>query len=932
MTTNLPDESERLEALDVDHSWAVSAPAGSGKTQLLTHRVLKLLSRVKQPEEVLAITFTRKAAAEMRDRILHTLIDAASGQPDLPPLSRKLALAVLARDRKLGWSLVENPGRLKIQTIDSFCMHLVRRMPLTSRMGAAASIADDPHSLYLTAILGFISRAHQPEIKSAWTVLLSQMDNQAARIESLLQNLLANREQWLPWLVGHGENPDRLRLQLEHNLGSVIEESLQDTREALLPWSGQLLPVLGYAADQIVSCKPDSPIALLRDIQELPGCEIQELPLWYGLLDILITKSGKWRVRLTKNEGFPAPRRSAKSTADESRELKSKALALINSMAQQGELLVALQQLRCLPSPRYGDSQWQLLKALMQILPRLVAELTLVFQEQGQVDYAQVSIAARASLGRFSETTDLALKLDYQINHILVDEFQDTSSAQFDLLQKLTEGWQPGDGRSFFIVGDAMQSCYGFRNANVGLFLAARQFGIGSATMNSLDLKTNFRSCQGLVEWVNHTFSQAFPVQADISRGAVNYSNSWAIKEDLPGQQVEFYICDNDSKRVQEAAQVVYLVKKIQQQSPEDSIAILVRNRSHLQTIIPALQQAGLSWNSVDLDPLAKKPAVTDLFNLLRALLDLTDRLAWLSLLRAPWCGLTLADLLVVAEEHGKDSRISIWNRIKQDQLMACLSNDGKIRLTNMKVVLERAIYHRCRQPLREWLEGVWLQLGGPATLVADAEHLEVQAFLNLLEQHQTAGGLKNLTDFIRALHRLYAPASSEKEYNLHIMTIHKAKGLEFDHVLLPGLDRKPASNAQELLLWHERVARCGDAQLILAPISARSDEQNLIYQYVKSEQSIKEKLESLRLIYVATTRAIKGLTLLGCLKKADGSGEFTAPSSGSLLHPVWPIIQTQAHIVDNKPPAQETVERPLPGLYRLINSQKPACSGIGDK
>ena len=363
---------------------------------------------------------------------------------------------------------------------------------------------------------------------------------------------------------------------------------------------------------------------------------------------------------------------------------------------------------------------------------------------------------------------------------------------------------------------------------------------------------------------------------------------------------------------------VVQTSKQTQRQSPKDSIAILVRNRSHLRAIIPALQQADLGWNSVDLDPLAIKPAVTDLFNLLRALLDLTDRLSWLSLLRAPWCGLTLGDLLVVAGEHGKDSRISIWSRIKQDQVIACLSDDGKNRLANIKAVLERAIYHRCRQPLREWLEGIWLQLGGPATLVADTEHLEVQAFLNLLEQHQTAGGLKNIADFMRALQRLYAPASSEKEHNLHIMTIHKAKGLEFDHVLLPGLDRRPAGNAQELLLWHERVARCGDAQLILAPISARSDEQNLVYQYVKSEQSIKEKLESLRLIYVATTRAIKGLTLLGCLKKTDKSGEFAAPSSGSLLHPVWPIIQTQAHIVDNKPPEQEAVELPPLGLYRL--------------
>ena len=262
----------------------------------------------------------------------------------------------------------------------------------------------------------------------------------------------------------------------------------------------------------------------------------------------------------------------------------------------------------------------------------------------------------------------------------------------------------------------------------------------------------------------------------------------------------------------------------------------------------------------MDIDPLAEKPAVTDLHNLLNALLDPTDRLARLSLFRAPWCGLTLADLLVIAGDGGKDSSASLWIRIRQTEVTDGLSDDGKIRLVGMVLVLDKALYHRSRQPLREWLEGVWLQLGGPATLTSEAEHLEVQAFLDLVEQHQVAGGLKNPLNFMRALHRLYAPPSSPGESYLQIMTIHKAKGLEFDHVLLPGLDRRPTGNDQELLLWHERVSRCGSAQLILAPASARTDEQNPTYRYVRNEQSIKDRLESLRLIYVAATRAIKGL------------------------------------------------------------------------
>ncbi|MBN3585199.1 UvrD-helicase domain-containing protein, partial [Algoriphagus aestuarii] len=131
----------------------------------------------------------------------------------------------------------------------------------------------------------------------------------------------------------------------------------------------------------------------------------------------------------------------------------------------------------------------------------------------GATDYSAISQAALMALGEEDEPSDIALQLDYRIRHILVDEFQDTASPQLRLLEKLTAGWQPGDGRTLFIVGDGMQSCYGFRNANVGLFLDARQRGIGSVHLQALDLRVNFRSQAGIVKWVNSTFHCAFPPQ-----------------------------------------------------------------------------------------------------------------------------------------------------------------------------------------------------------------------------------------------------------------------------------------------------------------------------------------------------------------------------------------------------------------------------------
>src|SRR5690606_4733484 len=139
-------------------------------------------------------------------------------------------------------------------------------------------------------------------------------------------------------------------------------------------------------------------------------------------------------------------------------------------------------------------------------------------------DFSEVAIAASRALGEEDAPTDLALKLDYQIRHILVDEFQDTSLPQLELLEKLTSGWQPGDGRTLFIVGDAMQSCYGFRDANVGIFIRCREQGIGSVALEPLNLTVNFRSGAGLVDWVNRHFEAILPPANDINRGAVCYS------------------------------------------------------------------------------------------------------------------------------------------------------------------------------------------------------------------------------------------------------------------------------------------------------------------------------------------------------------------------------------------------------------------------
>src|SRR5205823_5841002 len=144
--------------------------------------------------------------------------------------------------------------------------------------------------------------------------------------------------------------------------------------------------------------------------------------------------------------------------------------------------------------------------ALSRVLARSALELHAEFADSGRVDYTYVTGAARAALAEAGQPTELALRTGLSLQHILVDEFQDTSLAQFQLLEALTAAWEEGDGRTLFVVGDPMQSIYRFRDAEVGLFLRARDHGIGNVRLTPLRLARNFRATEPLVAWNNAVF------------------------------------------------------------------------------------------------------------------------------------------------------------------------------------------------------------------------------------------------------------------------------------------------------------------------------------------------------------------------------------------------------------------------------------------
>jgi len=768
-----PDAAERARALDITCSFVVQAPAGSGKTELLIQRIVRLLATVEHPEEVVAITFTRKAAAEMRERVLKALAETTGA------------------DR---WDLAQNPARLRIQTIDSLAASLTRQMPVLSRFGASPEPVEDASELHRAAARATLGRVEaEGPVAEAVARLLDHLDNDLGRLEGLIASMLAKRDHW----IRHLGRMDRAGLEA----ALAVERAKVHAR-----------------------------------CESLYGEPIDD---WAVHAVSLLTKTNTWRANL--------------KGAYDSRE----------------DLRLALVEARDLPSANYTDRQWEALEAIATLLPHAIAELRLAFEAVGQVDFTEVSQAALEALGTEDAPTDLMLALDYRIRHLLVDEFQDTSISQYQLIERLTAGWEPGDGRTVFVVGDPMQSIYRWREAEVGEFLRVWESRrLGGVALETVQLRANFRSQSKIVDWVNAAFPQVMPAEEDAAAGRVPYAAFEPVHPSLVGEAVQVHAFAY-GEAVAEAARVVEVVQATRAADETGSIAVLVRARTALTEIVPAFKAAGIRFRAIEIDPLGARPVVQDLFSLTRALTHLADRTAWLAVLRAPWCGLRLAELCEFFEARRDDT---VW------EAMAGVDHP---RLARVREVLGEALDSRLRCSLREAVESCWLALGGPACVESDTDLEDAGVYLDVLEAAEVAGNIPDAALFDAQVAKLYAlPDVHAGEDAVQIMTIHKAKGLEFDHVIVPGLGRAGRGEGTELFLWMESP----DA-LLVAPIGETGADEDPLYQWVKRIEAGRSANEWARLLYVAATRAKSRLHLLG------GVGKKGEPSKRSLLSVLWPAV-----------------------------------------
>lgn len=891
------DADVRERALDPTTSFIVQAPAGSGKTELLTRRVLTLLATVNEPEEILAITFTRKAASEMRQRVVETLERAASGlAPDNPYEAEGMALAsvVLARDEELGWQLIRNPQRLNLRTIDALATQLAHRLPVTSQLGAPTGVIEDARALYKEVAARFINE----HIQSMDLVLLL-LGNKLDKAQELLANLLANRDQWKRHVYAAGDRHDELRTILEGMLAELVESRLANLCSTVPDDLIETLPVrlrmaCGFLLEDAEGELDELPFDMQAwlDMEDLPGADLDDLNGWCSVGAALLTSKPELRKTVTKSTGFPAKGDAKKRGVDAAvLELhKQGMLEILEQLRESPEFTTALIEVCTLPYPCYSDEQWALLSQLLGVLPDLLIELQLLFAERGVVDFAELSERAQRALGTDDAPTDLALSMDLSLRHVLVDEFQDTSQTQFHLFRQLVNGWSPDDGRTFFAVGDPMQSIYRFRDGDVALFGEAREQGIGPIQLESLTLSVNFRAAPVVIDWVNQTFDQLFPTRADANSGAVPYSMSAAHLETTGGVHIHPMV---DLQKSDEADKVACLAAEAITDDPDHQVAILVRTRGQATDIFTALRAQGLNYQSIDMDLVGERAVVQDLLSLCLALRYPHDRLHWLSLLRAPFVGLTLPDLHVLMDES--DSKASVIELLREPGRIDALSGDGRGRVTRFMAIIEPALKRVSRSNLMPWVESVWLQLGGPAAcrdaVDLDAAERAIERLVSLDEN----GRLWQKSVLSDAMKTLYAATVEDAGCQIQVMTLHKAKGLEFDTVILPALDRQPRGDSTQLLNWFESTLD-GQPQLLLAPFEQSGlhpGQRDRINRLVRKARERCDEQEKLRLLYVACTRAKHHLHLTARVsRKTDG--EIKAPVNASLLNPLWPLIESE--------------------------------------
>jgi len=862
-------------ATQPDHSFSVLASAGTGKTWQLVARLTRLLLSGAQLDSILAITFTRKAAGEMQERLsqrLRQLMEADDEQLDamLNEIGETPTSAVRQKARNLFESSLRSETSLRTSTFHSFCQELLQRFPLEAGLPPGFELADQTGLLIAESWDALFAEAtlHPQQELAAELELLFESLNGLHNTRSALFNFVEHRSDW--WAFTRQQDDplaaatDYLRSQLQLHENSVSASAfwIDATRDKLAEFAS----LLGRHANKTNTGFITAIERLLHEVHD-PEAATQQL------LSVFFTTTGDRRKRASGNT-----QRKAMGEAGETR-----FLALHDWFCEQLEQIIEWQKRR---------QTLRINRAWYRSGQRMLDHYQRIKRERRLLDFSDLEWSTYQLLNHPEHAHWVQYKLDQRIDHLLIDEFQDTNPTQWQLILPLLEEMAAGGERSrtLFVVGDAKQSIYRFRRGNPELLDRASEWMQQHLHARSIHLDHSWRSSPAVLDVVNTVFQQ--PQMQSLLAGfqthTTHQTEAWGRVELWPLVEAEALDTEPetghlrnplqrprpvllDRRHYREGRAVARRIGELVDQNiaTYNDILILMRSRTHLADYEAALRDSGIPYLSLDRGTLLQSLEIRDLEALLVVLMTPQDDLSLAQVLRSPIFSVSDDELVLLAQTTGGP-----WiERLKA--LAETLAPGHPLARANRLLGSWRGLAGRV--PIHDLLERIFHEsnlLQRYEAAFPDTQVARVRANLTRfieLALEVDSGRYPTLPRFLERVSQLrnldkegpdQATPESESGERVCLLTVHAAKGLEAPVVFL--VDSSNEGNSppgyQPLVRWPAEADRPTDFMLL----GGKKQRDSISAARHELEQK-EEQRESANLLYVAMTRAKHMLVISAC-------------------------------------------------------------------
>jgi ATP-dependent helicase/nuclease subunit A len=869
----------QARASDPASSSFVSANAGSGKTHVLVQRVIRLLLNDVPPEKILCITFTKAAAANMAERVFSTLghwvtlddaaLDAAIVEAGIARPDAKLRM----RARELFACALETPGGLKVQTIHALCTRLLQQFPFEANVPARFVVLDDRDQTEMMERANLevlLEASHDPASATGRALMTAMASAADVTFKDVVREACLSRDHFMAWTDAAG-SVGAAAAQMAAELDVDPDERIEDVEREIA--DGPNLPRSRW--DEIACVLDTSSNADRKQADRL-----REALTTTGIEQV----DNYLNVFLTETDRTP------------------RATVVTNNFIRDNPAigrLFEMEKLRITPliEKRRAVTIRDRTQALLHIATAAAANYRREKRERGLLDYDDLIDKTLAMLDHVSSGW-VHYKLDRGVDHVLIDEAQDTSPRQWDIVAHIISEFTSGEGaregvvRTIFAVGDEKQSIFSFQGAAPREFDSRRRglerkFVDAGLKFDPVSFTYSFRSGAAILQSVDHVFrdeviyrsihaENAYPVHETLADAGPSLIELWELqlpddKQDIEGWRAPFDGLSRASPEVRLAKRIQTEIKRLfdsgtmtghsgdRRPLRYGDMLVLVRRRGNaFDAVIQALKHADIPVAGADRLKLTEHIAIIDLMNLADALLLPQDDLALAVVLKSPLFGLSEDDLFKLAWQRKGSLRQALDQHAADGKFEAALR---RLRTCEARVLQDTpfAFY--------AWLLGgdggrrrILRRLGHEANDALD-EFLE----LALAYERKAPASLQGFMAWLRAADTEVKRDMEISRDEVRVMTVHGAKGLEAPVVFLVDTTSSP-SDTQRLKLIHlPRGNAAPDAPGVVVWAGKKADDPAAVAS-ARTAMLADTEDEYRRLLYVAMTRAADRVIVGGCM------------------------------------------------------------------